>query len=49
MHCDKCGKPIGTEDEAAYQVRVGHVDDEGNFVADQAVDYYCSDCLAGGV
>jgi len=49
MKCDKCGKPIGAEEEAAYQVRAGHADDDDDFVPDEDVGYYCTDCLARGV
>ena len=44
MEC-KCGKVIGTEEEPAYQVRVGHTNEEDEFEPDEDVGYYCSNCL----
>jgi len=49
MKCDQCDKIIGTKDEPAYQVRVGYLDEDGDFLPDEDVGYYCGYCLAWGV
>ena len=54
MTCDRCGKEIGKpecpiEYKDVYQVRIGEVDEENNFIPDEDSGYYCSDCLAKGV
>jgi len=59
FECDKCGKPIGDEENPIYQVRKGYaVDvqpykhmepDRVDFEPYEDVGYYCSDCLLKGV
>jgi len=60
MNCDNCGKEIGfvseTDHEPAYQVRVGYFSPEhladqvyGEFIPDEDIGYYCSECLSKGV
>jgi hypothetical protein len=59
MQCDKCHNEIGKDTcppshQKAYQVRVGYVIDEenkpfGEFIAEEDVGYYCSECLKDGV
>jgi len=59
MECSKCHKEIGTVKEGiplleppyrqAFQVRVGYVDEDGDFEPEEDVGYYCSDCLANEV
>ena len=59
MECAKCHKEIGTVKDGipqlppayrqALQVRVGYVDESGDFEPEEDVGYYCSGCLADGV
>ena len=57
--CDKCGKPIGDDDNPIYQVRKGYAGevqpykhmepDRTEFFPEEDVGYYCSECLKQGV
>ena len=43
MICGFCGKKI-EPDEPCYQIRVGHLDSNGDFIPDEDYAYHCSDC-----
>ena len=59
MKCSgKCGKNLEEEKGVVYQVRAGHLEKgpkahqvtiEEEFIPDEDVGYYCSECLAKGV
>jgi len=58
MKCSgNCGKNLKDE-KVVYEVRVGHIEEvakayrvtkEEQFIPDEDVGYYCSECLAKGV
>lgn len=58
MKCSgSCGKDL-EEEQTVYQIRAGHIEKvakehrvvmEEEFIPDQDVGYYCSECLVKGV
>jgi len=41
--CEMCGEDL-KEDTECHQLRFGHIDEDGEFVAEEDEAYFCTDC-----